>query len=166
MPINISRSSGGWGEQLSSGVLLAFQMWKFSLMLDVFPPSPTSANGISPPPSHCDNQKCSHTFPNTRWKGDAGMGWESLILHPEQARHKRLTAILFSHFAQRTLQIKLSFYPPAFINNADIINYQNTWNLSIRNDNPKMIQPPSCESLNITYIPLNLSLIWIFLIKS
>lgn len=109
--------------------------WTFSL-----PPPPQQMESAHPP-SHCDNQKCSHTFPNARWKGDADVGWESLILHPEQARHKRLTAILYSHFAQRTLQMKLSFYPTTFINKADIINYQNTWNLSIRNNNPKMIHP-------------------------
>ena len=63
-------------------------------VLDIFPPSSTSATGSSTPPSHCDNQKRSHTPPNAHWKGGSGVGSESLILHPEQARHNRLTAVL------------------------------------------------------------------------
>lgn len=110
--INVSRSlEGGKKKYFSTRALLAFQMGQLFLVLDIFTLSPTSANGSITPPSHCDNQKCTHTLPNARWKRGTGVGSESLILHPEQARHKRLTAILQRHFAYRILKMKLSSYP-------------------------------------------------------
>lgn len=93
--INGSRSPEGEKKKyFSAGALVACWMGQLFLVLDIFVLSPTSANGSSTPPSHCDNQKCSHTLPNARWKRGTGVGSESLILHPEPARHKRLTAIL------------------------------------------------------------------------
>lgn len=119
--INVSRSPEGEKKKyFSTGALLAFWMGQLFLVLDIFALSPTSANGSSTPPSHCDNQKCSHTLPNARWKRGTGVGSESLILHPEPARHKRLTAILWRHFAYRFLKMKLSSYLTTFINKTKI----------------------------------------------